>query len=277
MSEVRDSDRGLPQYEEVFKYKDKLLQGPSENNKNMYFIAYGAYQALCAVKEKGHLHDVDYIFSAVYKSSQLGGIYSTHSFCTDYTPDRFSPIFRNIPDGIAEGYKKEWERNSWFTYNSIKTTQEIVSMNEEITVLGETYNDCIHMRDTDVLNDDENDKSRGAELNKLLNGIKDIWYAPNVGIVKYTFAAINGSKFSIELSEYTINNKNTGETNIKNKYFPVALGNKWRYKSFGDICRGLLGEHAPSPDEYEYDNLYETLFEENGDYYISYWAYAYKK
>jgi len=55
------------------------------------------------------------------------------------------------------------------------------------------------------------------------------------------------------------------------------MGNKWRYKSYGDTCRGLLGEHTPSPDEFEYDNLYEVILEKNGNHHISYWAYAYKK
>ncbi|MCL2772106.1 MAG: RNA polymerase sigma factor [Oscillospiraceae bacterium] len=275
MSEVRDSDRGLPQLEEVLKYKDKLLQ--NEQTYNTYFISHGLDNALSAVKEKGHLHDVDYLFSASIKAHKDGNIFQSYSFCTDYTPAKFSPIFKNIPDNICDGYKIEWESNSWFTYNTIKTTQEVVSMNEEITVSGEKFYNCIHIRETAVLNDDENDTSRGTELNKLLNGTTDIWYAPNVGIVKHDFAAINGSKFSIELSEYTINNKNEDETDLKKKYFPVALGNKWRYVSNGDTCRGLLGEHTPSPDEYEYDNLYETLFEESGNYYISYWCYAYKK
>jgi len=279
MSEVINSDRGLPQFEEVLKYKNKLLQNDEYKYIYCYFISYGYYKALSAVKEKGRLHDVDYIFSGVIKSSQENGdVQGYGSCCTDYTPQIFCQIFENIPDGVSEGYKKEWESNSWFTYNTVKTTQEVVSMNEEIFVSGENYNNCIHIRKTDVVNDDKNDTSRGAELNKLLNGVTDIYYAPGVGIVKYDFAAINGSKFSIELSEYIINNKNIfDETNLKKKYFPVALGNKWKYKSNGDICRGLLGEHTPSPDEFEYGNLYETILEKDGNFYISYWSYAYKK
>jgi RNA polymerase sigma-70 factor (ECF subfamily) len=273
MSEVKDSDRGLPQFEEVLQYKDNLLQ----SNLGTYFISYGLYRALSAVKEKGRLHDVDYTYSAYIKAEPNGNIGQQSSFCTDCTPDIFSPIFMGLPDNLSAEWKIEWERNSWFTYNTIKTTKETVGMNEEITVLGETYNNCIHIRETNILNDDENDTSGGAILNRLCNGVKDIWYAPDVGIVKYTFAAINGSKFSIELSEYTINNKNPDETDLKKKYFPVALGNKWRYKSFGDVCRGHSGYHMPSPDEWEYDNLYETLFEKDGNHYISYWSYAYKK
>jgi len=232
---------------------------------------------LSAVKEKGRLHDVDYLFSAYIRADANGSVEQQSSVCTDCTPDIFCPIFMGLPVNFSAEWRIEWEHNSWFTYNTIKSTKEVVSMNEDITVLGETYNNCIHIRQTDILNDDENDTSGGAILNKLCNGVKDTWYAPDIGIVKYTFAAINGSKFSIELSEYTINNKNTGETNLRKKYFPVALGNKWKYKSFGDVCRGHAGYHEPSRDEWEYDNLYETLLEKDGNYYISYWSYAYKK
>jgi hypothetical protein len=263
MTEVRDSDRGLPQFEEVLKYKDTLLRG-SANTKQIYLVAYGLYQALSAVKAKGHLHDVDYTVTAVIKTFENGNMSGgKYSFCTDNTPDRFMSVFEDIPDGICEGFKKEWESNSYFTHNIVKTTQEVVSMDAEISVQGETYKNCIHIRETDIISEDENDTSGAAEIVRLLNGVKNIWYAPNAGIVKYTFVPVKGENISIELSEYKINNP--GETELKKKYLPIALGNAWRYKSI------------VASDEYEYDNLFETLYEENGNHYTSYWAYAYKK
>ena len=220
---------------------------------------------------------MDYTVTSFYKVEANTNICNSSFFCTDCTPEIFSPVFRSLPDDISADWRQESEHNSWFTYNTIKTIQEVISMNESITVSGEKFSDCIHIRITDILNDDENDTSSGAVLNKLLNGVKDIWYAPNTGIIKHTFAALNGAKFSVDLCEYTINNKNAHETNLQKKYFPVALGNKWRYKATGDVCRSHVGYHAPSPDEWESDNLYETLYEENGNHYVSYWAYAYKK
>jgi len=266
LSEVMNGDRGLPQFEEVLKYKDKLLQNSDYDREFRYFISYGYYNALSAVKEKGRLNNADYLFSAFYRAEENGNIISRGNFCSDYTPWRFNPIFEGLSDDIAEGYKIEWESNSWFTYNTVKTTKEVVNMSEEITVLGKKFNNCIHIRRTEVLNDDENDTSRGAALNKEFFGIHDTWYAPNVGIVKYVKTPIKGENFSIELDEYTVNNKNQEETNLKKKYFPVTLGNKWKYKSI-----------VESTDEFEYDNLYEVILEKDGNHYISYWAYAYKK
>ena len=275
MSEVRNSDRGLPQFEEVLSYKDKLIQ-TELNTINIYLFAYGEYKALSAVKEKGHLHDVDYVSSASYKFDEHCNIINSSFFCTDYMPSEFSTyIFRYkpqmhqsfLPDNVLEAEKSEWESNSWFTYNTVKSTKEIVSMTEQITVLGEKYNDCLHIRVTDVLNDDETDTSRNAELNRQLNGVTDIWYAPNVGVVRYQMIPIKGEKYSIELSEYKINNKD--ETGDKKKYLPIALGNTWRYKSF-------VGD-KPSSDIYDYDIAYETLLEKDGNHYVSNWAYVYKK
>lgn len=93
--------------------------------------------------------------------------------------------------------------------NSTGSTHTLVSKNEKVTVLAGTFDDCMHI------------KLYALYFGRTCNA--DVYYAKGVGLVKAEFA--EGSKAeNYELSEYKINEGNAGS-----EYFPLAVGNVWKY------------------------------------------------
>ncbi|MDQ1316974.1 MAG: polymerase sigma factor [Candidatus Poribacteria bacterium] len=57
--------------------------------------------------------------------------------------------------------------------------------------------------------------------------IKQIWFAPGVGPVKFIFDTGDGVHIHIKLAEYEI------KESPKSDYFPLSVGNKWTYRWCG--------------------------------------------
>ena len=275
-----DKSNSLDKFEEIVSMKEDLS---TDNDIYLYALSKGYCKILSAFKKADitiNGENIEYMSvcpGIKYKDGKikLSGEPGSMTTCVDWTigkviADIFvcANIFDNgvfLSNDFKVGYKEEGEGWS-YTYNNKKFVSEVISMNEEITVTAGTFKDCIHTRRTETLTDKGDEKS--AKLNKDTSGVTDIWFAPNVGIIKYTFEAISGNKEHLELSEYKITN--TDETEIIRKYLPIVLGNTWKYVGF-DKDGKLFA------DRYESENVFEVVYTSPEYNAISNWAYDYPK
>jgi len=276
-----DIANSLDKFEEIVAMKEDLS---TDRHIYLYALSKGYCEILSAFEKAGIAigKDENIEYASVcpgikyeVNKVKLAGEPGSSSTCVDWAlgaviGDIFvnANLFDNgvfLDNNFREGYKNEGE--SWsYTYNNKKFVGEVISMSEEITVVGGTFKDCIHVRRTETLTDKGDESS--AKLNKDTSGVSDIWFAPDVGIIKYTFEAISGNKEHLELSEYKINN--TGETELIKKYLPIALGNTWKYAGFDKDGKAFA-------DRYESENVFEVVYTSPKYNAISNWAYDYPK
>ena len=97
---------------------------------------------------------------------------------------------------------------------------------------------------------------RQYELNKIGCGLREFWFAPGVGLVKYCADQESGLKGTIELAAYAVHHS-------ESDYFPLAVGNWWEYRP--------VGLHP----NYVYKDRFEVIDQENERFFISHCQYAY--
>jgi hypothetical protein len=93
-----------------------------------------------------------------------------------------------------------------------ENTLTLISKNEKVTVLAGEFDDCMHIR------------LKGTNYWGRDLYTADVYYAKNIGLVKAEFAGEGKAVENYELSEYKISGENSGSV-----YFPLAIGNVWRY------------------------------------------------
>jgi len=71
-------------------------------------------------------------------------------------------------------------------------------------------------------------------LRRIMGGTRIMWFAPGVGLVKYCHYKDRGSVCSIQLAECQI------EDAKQNDYFPLSIGNRWRYERYEEELGILL-------------------------------------
>jgi len=275
-------ESGLPKFKEILNFKDELLNGDSSmKDIDIYVLALGAYKSLSKIEELGgwgHIEEFETLCPRITYEDETVKLYGEPGHGQSANPiSAIYDVFVTPPAEIGyilhndlhKGYICEKPKLS-YTYNPVKIKLEVMGMDEEISVVGGDFKDCIHIKYTGEVSDaDMNDtESHGAKTNRRCNGVTEIWYAPNVGIVKITEAPIEGSKFSIELSEYKINN--TDETELIKKYLPVALGNIWKYETFD-------GDNKPVFEDGIYESVFEVEHTSHDYYFISHWGYNISK
>lgn len=275
----------LDEFKEILKYKEELFK--EAYNADHYVLANGFRKILENVKFDENTTAYKTVGPGIAFENGKALLSGEQGISSSYNdnvklinkPYVLDDVFINatnsdriiLSNDFREGYKFEGEETT-YTYNNKKVISEVVSMSEEISVPAGKFTDCIHVTRTDILSDPDDDTSRSAELNKKFNsGIKNIWFAPNVGIVRIICEPTLGEKYSLELSEYKINNtNNTNETELIKKYLPIVLGNMWKYEAFDE-------SHMPAADICTYENVFEVEYVSEKRNVISNWGYAYLK
>ncbi len=275
-----EREKALEQFSKIVDLKDELLA--NQRNVWLYGLANGSYKILNSAKSKGHLEDI-----CEFQSTLPGIRYTENKAVLHGEPGYSDPggyrikpivdifvVISKLDDilrnDFVNGYTEEKDRFS-YSYNPVKTKLEVLSTDEKIVVSGETFSECIHIQYTDTVTDGADDTSWQANLNRKISGIVNAWFAPDIGVVKITKEHTYSNEvggFSIELSSYNINNK--GETELRKKYLPLAVGNIWKYETFRE-------DGSPLSDTFEYENVFEVEYASDEYNYISNWGYAYKK
>jgi len=68
-------------------------------------------------------------------------------------------------------------------------------------------------------------------------GMRTMWFAPGVGLVKYRHDDDGGGSLTVQLVEYQI------EDNEQEDYLPLSVGNRWQYERYVDWCRTKVTEN----------------------------------
>lgn len=253
-----EADHGLLYFKKVIEMKEALFADTEhERNKDSYTLAYSAYSAL---KRAGdHVSKLTEFLSSVPSISRTDGnftIAGDPGFLDTNPGGRLEDIFYRITrlepclsDKIKEGYI--FEQNTFsYSHTPIHSCFEVVSMNETFEAPAGKFNCCLHTRYTNYVADDEND------LNKETNGVTDIWYAPNVGVVGVIFIPVAGNRKCLKLLEYRV--ESTTDAINAELYLPLAVGNRWSYEAFDP-------NDIPYSEHYEYENLFEVVCVRNFD------------
>jgi len=133
-------------------------------------------------------------------------------FCSD------APLLK-IP--VAKG-------ETWSSSERDGTVERIVeAANETVSVPAGNFNHCVKVKTT-VQMRPTNEGSPQADENynrrkEYREGEKWMWFAKGVGVVKVEHHHPNGKQTNIELTDYHLVEPN-------NAYFPISIGNRWRYE-----------------------------------------------
>ncbi len=89
---------------------------------------------------------------------------------------------------------------------------------EVVTVESGTYYECLK-----IVTQISHARSSVDEAKRFINGIRTLWFAPGVGLVKMVYASENGKRTEAELVDFTVVEPTAS-------YMPLALGNEWTYR-----------------------------------------------
>ena len=117
------------------------------------------------------------------------------------------------------------DHNNWF-YDLSKHTEK-----ESVSVVAGTFEDCLHIH---IITKD--DWARSAEY--------EIWYAKDIGLVKFRVKVDGDDEECYELCEYKINGGSG--------YMPAEVGNLWRYRNVN------LSEPYEQTNEYEITSVVDN-------------------
>ena len=235
----------LEHVEKALIYKENLLE--SDYSKVTYALTYSAYIALTHAKDLKKLIGFNATVPSI-KKNQEGCIlwgqpgYSMGKYRNFILDDIFYQITRISPclcEEICEGYTFEKETFS-YTHTPVKTTFEVVSMDETFQTAARIFEHCLHTRYTNKTSD---------ERNFSMSGVRDIWYAPNVGVVGYHFKSMKDFEKTLKLKEYSVKPaENAGKCGF---YLPLEIGNKWSYEAYCADGKAF--------DKVDYENIFEVL------------------
>ena len=205
-----DFENAKKYFSRILEMKETLFADKDNecSNKTSYALAYSAYTVIKnAGSRVNKLKNYASLAPVIERkpegyslSESQGSSYSSDSIFLN-SMDIFSSIAKISPflsEKIKEGYT--FEQNTFsYSYYPVQSLFEVVSMNETYETPDGKFENCLHIRYTNQLSDNNNNFS-----NRITNGITDIWYAPNIGIAGYTFAPIEGKKTCLKLSEYHV-------------------------------------------------------------------------
>jgi len=154
-----------------------------------------------------------------------------------------------------------WSKDT-FSYGThpLLTTGTVVSDSETVTVPAGTFTDCRRIRmETEQTEQTLTEEPRIQMLNAFYVGVREVWYAPGVGMVKVRVERENDVKAGLVLKEYDVKEQ-------VRDYLPLAIGNRWSYGWEGVDASDYLVEHV----------LEVRSRDEEGVFYLSHYNYAYR-
>lgn len=123
-----------------------------------------------------------------------------------------------IPVSMGKSWMKQ---DSGYTFRSI-----IAGTSETIDTPAGKFADCVKVRTLITGKRINSDGEENPEIDVFVRGTRFMWFAPSVGLVKVKYNHEEGSATEISLVDYSIEE-------ASEDYFPLALGNIWRYE-WGD-------------------------------------------
>lgn len=249
--ENRDIFRAKAYFEKAVCDKDALLK--SNHGKYIYTLAYSAFAAMSRVKDLMRLDGVHSTSPNIIKTErglklQIHQGFRAENFRTYLMFDVIAHITHISPflsNDIYEGYQFH-TNTSTRSKVPVRSRYEVVSMKERVESPAGIFDDCLHIRYTDQTED---------EINFSYVGTRDIYYAPNVGLVQIHFKSLNDWAYSIKLTKYEVIPVKNGD--LCDRYLPLTIGNVWYYDPYR-----VEGTRF---DETDYENRFEVVANRKND------------
>ena len=255
---IPDIRRAKACFKKAVSYKEELLK--NDRSKCIYTLAYSAFTAMnrakkqqalvgfhasepCTIKTENGLHLQE-------QPGFWGGKYG--NFCTTDIFTHIAHIQPFLSNRICEGYT--FEKDIFSNEKTpLRSRYEIISMRVCIQTPAGIFENCLHVRYTD--------STEGA-VNQKRNGVRDLFYAPNVGLVQMHFKAVGNLEYTVKLTAYNVTSIKNGD--LCDRYLPLAIGNSWYYD--------LYGADGTRFDTVDYENRFEVIAKCKNDIITSRWS-----
>lgn len=159
--------------------------------------------------------------SSVYWTSYktTGGVYEPHAMYMVYHYIfNASPLLK-LPLVLDDTWSGPGRYDYGWTGTSVVT-----SLSESVTIGSAVYNDCAKIMTTITGNGtDSNGNPVTAEQNEFVRGVRNMWFAPGVGLIKVVYSHENGTSTNISLQSYSLSETSSA-------FFPLSTGNQWTYQ-----------------------------------------------
>lgn len=140
-----------------------------------------------------------------------------------------------------------------YSFTPLKAVATVESNTETVAVPAGTFSGCLKMR-LEIA--ESPDDPEPKELNRTNCGIKQVWFAPGVGLVRFDFDRADGVPVRVELARYHV-------AAGGNDYLPLAVGNRWEYQPAGVDAA------------YVSKNVHEVRAQAGDVFYVGHYDYAY--
>jgi len=140
-----------------------------------------------------------------------------------------------------------------YSFTPLKAVATVESNTETVSVPAGTFSGCLKLR-LEITENPEDPEPK--ELNRINCGVKQVWFAPGVGLVRFAFDRADGVPVRVELANYRV-------ADGGNDYLPLAVGNRWEYQPAG------------VDSAYVSKNVHEVRARVEDVFYVGNYAYAY--
>ena len=253
----RDIVKAKAYFEKAVADKNELLK--SNYGKCIYALAYSAFVAMSRVKNFDTLDGFHATSPNIIKTEsglklQIHQGFAVENRWVYFMFDIFAHIAHIGPFLSNEIYKGYHFETNTFTRSKIPVCShyEVISMHECVETPAGIFEDCLHIRYTDQTED---------EINFHRVGVRDLFYAPNVGLAEIRFKALSGWEYSVKLMKYEVTPVENGD--LCDRYFPLTVGNVWYYDP-----------HRPDGtrfDKTDYENRFEVVAKRKNDAVLNQW------
>ncbi len=154
-----------------------------------------------------------------------------------------------------------WEEDTRsFGRYPLRTVGTIVGDRERVTVPAGTFTNCRVIRMvTRETEQTLSERARTRRLNRRYCGVREVCYAPGVGIVRVRVVRKDGITTALVLKDYSIHGKTKD-------YLPLDVGNRWIY-----------GWQGADGEDHAAEQVFEVRFNAaNRVSYLSFYAYAHR-
>jgi RNA polymerase sigma-70 factor (ECF subfamily) len=112
---------------------------------------------------------------------------------------------------------------SWSERNSkgYLSQTSVESVDETLSTHAGHFSDCLRLK-TVITGEGVKNEKRTPEIDVFVRGTRFMWFAPGVGLVKIEYKHEEGCITEVNLTDYSLEE-------ASQSYFPLALGNIWRY------------------------------------------------
>lgn len=139
----------------------------------------------------------------------------------------------------------------------LSTTGTVVSDNETVTIPAGTFTNCRLIRmETQDTEETKSEEEKILMMNQLMLGVREVWYAPGVGMVKCRIET-GRSSYTCVLREYNIQQETKD-------YLPLSIGNRWVYGREDLDAKAFVSENG----------LQVRARDEKDIYYLSHYSFT---